>query len=562
MQASAGVSSPVSGRSSPQNHSLNEDDPFFRQSVNIPPLRKIKVVVVEEHSMALRHIYRTIGSKKLPSKGIKLLHFDAHPDLCIPNISPSVIIDEPYGMLNSLSIENWIFPAVFSKFIDHVLWLHPPWSKQMTNRRTTDYVIGRRKTTDELAVNVPEPYFYNEGIYCHRCDMESEVTFSFTVCTIHGASTLCNVCSDVTMSLLNEPFVLDVDLDAFSTMDPFRSFFSPNQFALIDKLFTAPRAPPLRLPDRGSRAPPLGSTCSTLEVFESASLAAKVVNDIHRQRLSALLQCMESLTTSGTVEFSTTPSLDKLDAYDIEALTSLLLSLPIETFSPSTYFNIQTAHALAISVIQETSLTKLSEDQLQLSPGNVSPHGGNSPEPPKVKQQKVDTSRDCLDWTSDSRSETVENDLDLMKHFHDLWKSLADRENYPLPHHVSTVEEQSELIGGLESLLNRMHNPSLITIARSSLDGYTPTDQVSSIQMQFFEALQRIYGVELLTVALDYDGAAKDAQALQLMGFEISEIRGEISRFNSFNVNPGSLLLSRCEASGDYRSESDTRDIS
>lgn len=68
------------------------------------------------------------------------------------------------------------------------------------------------------------------------------------------------------------------------------------------------------------------------------------------------------------------------------------------------------------------------------------------------------------------------------------------------------MEEQTELIGGLESLLNRMHNPSLITIARSSLDGYTPTNQVSNIQMQFFEALRRIYGVELLTVALDYDG--------------------------------------------------------
>ncbi|VUZ39465.1 unnamed protein product, partial [Hymenolepis diminuta] len=547
---------------SPQNLSINENDPFFRKVVNIPSSRKVKVVVVEEHDIALRHIYRTIGSKRLPSKGIKLLHIDAHPDLCIPNISPSVIVDEPYGMLSDLSIENWIFPAVFSKFVDHILWLHPPWSKQITNRRTTDYVIGRRKLTDELAVNIPEPYFYNEGIYAHRCDMESEVPFTFTVCTIHGASTLCNVCSDVTMNLLNEAFVLDVDLDAFSTMDPFLSFYSPGQFALIDKLFTAPRVPPLRLPDRGSRPPPLDSTCSTLEVFESASLAAKVVSDAHRQRLSTLLQCMESLTTSGTVDLSITPSLEKLDVYDIEALTSLLLSLPTETFSPSTYNHIQTAHALATSAIQEMGVVSASEEQLQLSLGNTSPHQDNNSEPPKVKLQRVDTSRDFFDWTSDSRSETVDNDLELMKHFHDLWKSLADRENYPLPHHISSAEEQAELIGGLESLLNRMHNPSLITIARSSLDGYTPTNQVSSIQMQFFEALRRIYGVELLTVALDYDGAAKDVQALRSMGFEISEIRGEVFRFSSSSVNTGSLLLSHCEASGDYRSESDTRDIS
>lgn len=68
------------------------------------------------------------------------------------------------------------------------------------------------------------------------------------------------------------------------------------------------------------------------------------------------------------------------------------------------------------------------------------------------------------------------------------------------------MEEQIELIGGLESLLNRLHNPHLITIARSSLDGYTPSDQVSNIQLQLFEALRRIYGVELLSVVLDYDG--------------------------------------------------------
>lgn len=48
---------------------------------------------------ALRHIYRTIGGNKLSPKEFKLLHIDAHPDLCIPNISPSVIIDDPYGML-------------------------------------------------------------------------------------------------------------------------------------------------------------------------------------------------------------------------------------------------------------------------------------------------------------------------------------------------------------------------------------------------------------------------------------------------------------------------------
>lgn len=61
-------------------------------------------------------------------------------------------------------------------------------------------------------------------------------------------------------------------------------------------------------------------------------------------------------------------------------------------------------------------------------------------------------------------------------------------------------------MAGLESLLNRLHNPCLITVARSVEDGYTPAEQVAGLQMRFFEALRRIYGVEMLSVVLAYDG--------------------------------------------------------
>jgi len=46
----------------------------------------ILTYVVEDHDEALPLIYRAIGSKKLPLRGIGLIHFDAHPDLLSPNI--------------------------------------------------------------------------------------------------------------------------------------------------------------------------------------------------------------------------------------------------------------------------------------------------------------------------------------------------------------------------------------------------------------------------------------------------------------------------------------------
>lgn len=54
MQGQAGASTPASGRSSPQLPPINEADPFFRKSINIPFGQKIKVVVVEEHNLVIK----------------------------------------------------------------------------------------------------------------------------------------------------------------------------------------------------------------------------------------------------------------------------------------------------------------------------------------------------------------------------------------------------------------------------------------------------------------------------------------------------------------------------
>lgn len=50
-----------------------------------------------------------------------------------------------------------------------------------------------------------------------------------------------------------------------------------------------------------------------------------------------------------------------------------------------------------------------------------------SPEPPKEKLISVEV---------EEKADSVESDIDVMEHLHDLWLSIADRENDPLPHHV------------------------------------------------------------------------------------------------------------------------------
>ena len=71
-----------------------------------------------------------------------------------------------------------------------------------------------------------------------------------------------------------------------------------------------------------------------------------------------------------------------------------------------------------------------------------------------------------------------------------------------LPHHVSTKEEIEGLLQSIRVLLKDMPKPTLVTIARSSLDDYCPSEQVDVIQEKVLSLLGFIYGT--LDVHLDY----------------------------------------------------------
>lgn len=63
-----------------------------------------------------------------------------------------------------------------------------------------------------------------------------------------------------------------------------------------------------------------------------------------------------------------------------------------------------------------------------------------------------------------------------------------------LPHHISTEQEIEYLIQSVYYLLKNLPKPTLVTIARSSLDDYCPSEQVDTIQEKVFDALRSLYG--------------------------------------------------------------------
>ncbi|GAA56110.1 UPF0489 protein C5orf22 homolog [Clonorchis sinensis] len=134
--------------------------------------KRIPVIVVDAHNevfachishimqlQVLSYIYRLIGAKRIPFSGIKLLHFDSHPDMGSPALKACEIRQNPHDLVHKTSIEDWIIPMIYAGHIDHVIWLHPHWSNQLCNRRPTCYTVGEDKETKRLGSVKAVGYF-------------------------------------------------------------------------------------------------------------------------------------------------------------------------------------------------------------------------------------------------------------------------------------------------------------------------------------------------------------------------------------------------------------------
>ncbi|XP_050529463.1 UPF0489 protein C5orf22 homolog [Daktulosphaira vitifoliae] len=201
------------------------------------------VHVVDDHNDTLRYMYREIGSKHMPLYGNVLLHFDSHPDLSVPKDMPADYVYDKEKLFDSLSIENWILPAAYAGHFDKILWIKPPWARQLEDGELT-FVIGKHKTSGAIRLTASCDYYVGEGLYCRLEDLVNCRTIKLFVYTMCG-SIFCQEGSGngrrlrEDFSVLRSKFVeyiaggndggghfiLDFDCDFFSTSNPFLTVY-------------------------------------------------------------------------------------------------------------------------------------------------------------------------------------------------------------------------------------------------------------------------------------------------------------------------------------------------
>ncbi|XP_018049868.1 PREDICTED: UPF0489 protein C5orf22 homolog [Atta colombica] len=212
--------------------------------------KKTPVYVVEDHDEVLPFIYRCMGSKHLPFEGNTFVHLDSHPDMLIPKEMLADRVWDKNQLFSEISIENWILPAAYAGHFKNLIWVKPPWANQMTDGVLT-FLIGKQKETGLIRLTCPEPYFLSEGLYATPEELENTREITLHVITI-GAfiedSTKKDDFTAISSALRqylpekDTPYILDVDLDFFSTKNPFKNLHERvNLYDKLAPLFTYKR---------------------------------------------------------------------------------------------------------------------------------------------------------------------------------------------------------------------------------------------------------------------------------------------------------------------------------
>ncbi|XP_065484130.1 UPF0489 protein C5orf22 homolog isoform X1 [Caloenas nicobarica] len=435
----------------------------------------LPVWVVEDHQDVLPFIYRAIGSKHLPASNISFVHLDSHPDLLIPVNMPADTVFDKEALFSELSIENWIMPAVYAGHISQVVWLHPPWSQQISEGKH-HFLIGKDISTTTIRVTGTDHYFLSDGLYVPADQLENQKPLNLYVILINP-------------------------IEASNSQEENGEVGSAKRL----KLNTG---------DTASTASASSSVAPGDPGHSTSSLKKKEVQNASAPNEA---ESLSACSASGSLRNGECPmrevvkdvcqALQKGDAY--------VLDIDLDFFSVKNPF--------------KEMYTKTEYELLQELYNFKKPHRNATEEDlldcvENRVHQLEDLEAAFADLCDNDDEETIQKWASYpgMKALVQLVHSLKARMESPdyemvhqagltcdymeLPHHISTEEEIEGLIQSIKILLKDMPKPTLVTVARSSLDDYCPSEQVDIIQEKVLSLLGSVYGT--LDVYLDYSSTS------------------------------------------------------
>lgn len=369
---------------------------------------KIPVFVVENHNDILELLLPSLANRYLPFKDNLMIHFDSHPDMCVPRQMPAKNIFQRQTLLESLSIENWIVPMMYAQHLNEVVWVRPSWAHQIPDG-CHKFSVG--DFNEKIHVSSTLDYFLTDGGFQSEKLMNNKKSV-----TVH-VTELCDASNELLTTDSDKQWILDIDLDYFSTLNPFLNIYpKANTYEKLRAIYKVDK---------------------TYDANDPESVA-NYVKERNRQ-LDFFERIFQHMSQLGSLEKFTCDDASMREKFEL-------------------------VKELIDCLLHHYSLYD-------------------------------------VDWFIVNDAGCTTDDLDV-----------------ELPDHETSESEIKTMIGKFEKFLKHLKKPpTLITIARSSLDGYTPPHQVESIQTQVLEALRNVFAENLAEETLWYKSTSPGVSALDMV---------------------------------------------
>jgi len=227
---------------------------YKKKRSKLKKYKEIPVNVVDEHDGTMVVMLRAIEQGYLPRTGIKLLHFDSHPDLgCIPEKFSGYndMYNQKYSIrevYDSTDIATFITPMCLMNHVDFVVWACSYWCDQF-NPGTWKLLVGKDKNDGILKIAAPGnkklaclDYWDTGGSTCKVEDFEYYREWTLMVVRYGKNCKLPQKQLDRLVEEFDEGhWVLDIDEDFFSCNNPyfdeFRDLFGEKMHKIVKKVY-------------------------------------------------------------------------------------------------------------------------------------------------------------------------------------------------------------------------------------------------------------------------------------------------------------------------------------